>query len=151
MKVYQKKGERFSQAFIEKTVEYGDASCMFWGVISINGKTEPVCVFRTGGVRGQWSLNTHRYITEILEEHVVPYAGFVGDIFTLTHDNSRFQTTIIVRIYTGRYPCYTVASEKSKPQHNWVPLGWFKTTSSVTWSCPNNPPRPSRYCFCGME
>ncbi|CAK1599699.1 unnamed protein product [Parnassius mnemosyne] len=72
---------------------------MFWGGISVDGKTEPVCVSRTRGGRGQGSLNAGRYITEILEEHVVPYAGYVGDGFMLMHDNARCHTAAIVRDY----------------------------------------------------
>ncbi|VVC42504.1 Ribonuclease H-like domain,Transposase, Tc1-like [Cinara cedri] len=99
-KVYRRQGERFAQACTEETVEYGGGSCMFWGGISIDSKTELVCVSRTGGARGQGSLTSDRYITEILEEHVVPYAGFVGDGFILMHDNARSHTALIVKNYT---------------------------------------------------
>ncbi|VVC31897.1 Ribonuclease H-like domain,Winged helix-turn-helix DNA-binding domain,Homeobox domain-like,Paired [Cinara cedri] len=99
-KVYRRQGERFAQACTEETVEYGGGSCMFWGGISIDSKTELVCVSRTGGARVQGSLTSDRYITEILEEHVVPYAGFVGDGFILMHDNARSHTALIVKNYT---------------------------------------------------
>lgn len=98
-RVYRRQGERFAQACIQETVEYGGGSCMFWGGMSVAGKTDLVCVSRTGGARGQGSLTAHRYITEILEEHVVPYAGFVGEGFTLMHDNARAHTAAIVRAY----------------------------------------------------
>lgn len=98
-RVYRRQGERFAQACIQETVEYGGGSCMFWGGISCDGKTDLVCVSRTGGARGQGSLTAHRYITEVLEEHVVPYAGFVGHGFTLMHDNARSHTAFIVRDY----------------------------------------------------
>lgn len=73
---------------------------MFWGGIFIDSKTELVCVSRSGGVRGQGSLTSHRYITEILEEHVAPYMDFVGDGFTLMHDNARSHTALTVKNYT---------------------------------------------------
>lgn len=98
-RVYRRQGERFAQACIQETVEYGGGSCMFWGGISADGKTELSCVSRTGGARGQGSMTAHRYITEILEEHVVPYAGFIGDGFTLMHDNARAHTAGIVQGY----------------------------------------------------
>ncbi|CAH2211127.1 jg3022 [Pararge aegeria aegeria] len=41
-RVYRIRGERFAQACIEETVEYGGGSCMFWGGMSIDGKTELV-------------------------------------------------------------------------------------------------------------
>lgn len=98
-RVYRRQGERFAQVCIQETVEYGGGSCMFWGGISADGKTDLVCVSRTGGARGQGSLTGHRYITEILEVHVVPYAGFIGEGFTLMHDNARAHTAAIVRDY----------------------------------------------------
>ncbi|CAK1587683.1 unnamed protein product [Parnassius mnemosyne] len=98
-RVYRRQRERFTQPCFEESVEYGGGSCMFWGGISVDGKTELVCVSRTRGGRGQGSLNAGRYITEILEEHVVPYAGYVGDGFMLMHDNARCHTAAIVRDY----------------------------------------------------
>lgn len=98
-RVYRRQGERFAQACIQETVEYGGGSCMFWGGMSADGKTDLVCVSRARGARGQGSLTAHRYITEILEDHVVPYASFVGEGFTLMHDNARAHTAIIVRDY----------------------------------------------------
>lgn len=70
---------------------------MFWGGISADGKTDLVCVSRTGGARGQGSMTARRYIVEVLEVHVVPYADFIGEGFTLMHDNARAHTAIIVR------------------------------------------------------
>ncbi|CAK1579570.1 unnamed protein product [Parnassius mnemosyne] len=63
-RVYRRQGERFTQPCFEESVEYGSGSCMFWGGISVDGKTELVCVSRTRGGRGQGSLNAGRYITE---------------------------------------------------------------------------------------
>lgn len=55
-RVYRRQGERIAQACIEETVEYGGSSCMFWGGMSIDGKTDLVCVSRTGGARRQGSI-----------------------------------------------------------------------------------------------
>lgn len=98
-RVYRRQWERFAQACIQETVEYGGGFCMFWGGMSADGKTELSSVSRTGGARGQGSMTAHQYITEILEDHVVPYAGFIGDGFTLMHDNARAHTTGIVHGY----------------------------------------------------
>ncbi|CAH2249489.1 jg18758 [Pararge aegeria aegeria] len=73
-RVYRRRGERFAQACVEVTVEYG-------------------------GARGQGSLTAHRYITEVLDEHVVTYEGLIGDGFTLIHDNACCHTALIVRDY----------------------------------------------------
>ena len=47
---------------------------MFWAGISLEAHTELVIL------RGR-SMNADRYITSVLEEHVVPFAPFVGDEF----------------------------------------------------------------------
>lgn len=78
---------------------------MFWGSMSIDGKTELTCISRTAGAHGQRSLTAHRYITEILDEHVVFYEGFVGEGFTLMHDNACSHTAEVVRCWD---PCYAV-------------------------------------------
>lgn len=107
-RVYRRPGERFTPACTVETVSFGGGSCMFWGGISIDGKTDLVCVSRAGGGRGQGSLTAHRYITEILEEHVVPYAGFVGANFEFMHDNARCHTArttyveLASRLWTGQ-------------------------------------------------
>lgn len=72
---------------------------MFWGGISVDGRTELVCVSRTGGGRGQGSLTAGRYVAEILDPHVVPYADFIGRGFQFMHDNARCHTAQIVGDY----------------------------------------------------
>lgn len=101
-RVYRRQGERFAQACIQETVEYGGGSCMFWGGMSAAGKTDLVCVSRTGGARGQGSLTARRYITEILDVHVVPFAESFGEGFTLMHDNARAHTAAIVSDFLRR-------------------------------------------------
>ena len=54
---------------------------MVWGGISHNGKTDLVVI--NGNLTGL------RYRDEILAQHVLPYAGAVGDGFELVDDNAR--------------------------------------------------------------
>lgn len=65
---------------------------MFWGGISLTARTD--LVFITRG-----ALSASRYITEILEDHVVPYMGYIGDNFQLMHDNARPHVARIVTQY----------------------------------------------------
>ncbi|CAH0404707.1 unnamed protein product [Chilo suppressalis] len=67
---------------------------MFWGGMTA---ADFVCVSRTGSTRGQGSLTARRYVTEILEVHVVSFAESFGEGFTLMHDNARAHTAAIVR------------------------------------------------------
>ena len=54
---------------------------MVGGGISSGGKTDLVLI--------EGNLNGQRYITEILQSQVVPYAGAIGDEFILMDDNAR--------------------------------------------------------------
>lgn len=89
--VMRRPGERYSQCCIRETVRFGGGSTMFWGGISLTGRTELV-FFRNRAV------NAENYILDILEPHVMPYAGYIGENFQLMHDNARPH---VARIVTG--------------------------------------------------
>lgn len=94
-KVYRRQNERFAQCCIDEKVSYGGGSWTVWGGISMEGKTELEVV--TGPRLPP--LNSNRYIRQCLENHVMPYAGFIGHDFVLMHDNARAHTAGIVREY----------------------------------------------------
>ena len=64
---------------------------MVWGGVSLTGRTDLVTI--------NGNLTSERYITDILQEHVVPYAPYIGANFLLMHDNARPHTGRIVRNY----------------------------------------------------
>lgn len=98
-RVYRRPGERFQQCCIEERVSYGGGSCMFWGGISLEAKTD--LVFITGANPGRRSrgLTSQRYIEEVLEDSVVPFAGYIGENFIFMQDNARPHTARIVMQY----------------------------------------------------
>lgn len=98
-RVYRRPGERFAQCCIEERVGYGGGSCMVWGGISLEARTDLVFIDRAGRGAGRAGLTGQRYVNDILAEHVMPYAGFIGDNFLLMHDNARPHTAAIVRDY----------------------------------------------------
>jgi hypothetical protein len=65
---------------------------MVCGGISLEGRTELVSV-------NLGRLTADRYVTTILEPHVVPYAPYIGENFILMNDNARPHTAQIVRQY----------------------------------------------------
>lgn len=81
-RVWRRPGERYSPCTFSPRVPFQGGSVMVWGGINAKGKTD--IVFIEHG-----TLNAHRYIEEILNHHVVPFAPFVGDEFILMHDNAR--------------------------------------------------------------
>ena len=64
---------------------------MVWAGISANGKTDLVIM--------EGTMTSRRYITDVLEPHVIPYAGAIGDNFMLMHDNARPHVSAVVRDY----------------------------------------------------
>lgn len=88
-RVYRRSSERFSQCCISERVAFGGGSCMFWGGIMLDTKTD--IVFITGANTGPRSrgLTAARYVEEVLEGHVRPLAWLMGEDFILMHDNAR--------------------------------------------------------------
>ena len=75
---------------------------MVWGGISMEAQTE--LVFIENG-----SLNAHHYINEILMNHIVPFAPFIGDEFVLMH----------------------VHTQHAVYQSTWTPWGLFGLTGQL--------------------
>ena len=68
MPMYRRPGKRYLPINILPQVNFGGSSIMFWGGISYTGHTELVAL---PGAR----LTTTRYITDVLESHVMPYGA----------------------------------------------------------------------------
>lgn len=98
-RVYRRRSERFSQCCITERVAYGGGSCMFWGGISLERKTELVFIVGANIRRQTRGLTSQRYIEEVLQEHVVPFGRLIGSNFLFMHDNARPHTAAIVRQY----------------------------------------------------
>ena len=45
------------------------------------------------------SLNAVSYVSDILEDHLMPFAPFIGENFLLLHDNARPHTARVVNEY----------------------------------------------------
>jgi hypothetical protein len=63
------------------------------------------------------TLNSAVYITDILEQYVVPFAPIIGDNFIFQHDNARpAQCQNCVRVFgRSRYCFYARVSKESGP------------------------------------
>lgn len=81
-RVWRRRGERFLPITTRQTVSFHGGSVMVWGGISSDARTELAVV--------NGRLTAVRYIEEILQEHVLPYVGFMGyEEFILMQDNAR--------------------------------------------------------------
>ena len=81
MRVWRRKGEELNRDCIADLEGPEVGSVMMWGGISSHGKTELV------PVAGR--LTAQRYVDEVLEPHVIPYAAAMGDDFIFMDDNAR--------------------------------------------------------------
>jgi hypothetical protein len=79
---------------------------MVWGGVCSTARTD-LHVFARG------TMNSTVYVTDILEQYVVPFAPFIGDNFIFQHS---------IRIVSGRsrYCFYAVASKESGPDRKCV-------------------------------
>ena len=75
VRVIRRPNERYSQCNIRQIELFNGGSVMFWGGISLTARTDIV------SLRGA-PLNSERYITDILSEHVVLLTGYIGDYIT---------------------------------------------------------------------
>lgn len=131
-RLWRYRGERFHKANFTETVSYGGGSVMVWGGITLTARTALVII--DGG-----SLTAHRYITEILEPHVMPFAPFIGPDFVFMHDNARPHTARVVRDYLNEIGITQMDWPARSPDMNPIEHVWDVIGRKVRERTP--PPR----------
>ena len=115
--------ERFAPVRVTEHDRFGGGSVMVWAGISAQGKRD-LHVIDNG------TLTALRYVNEILDVYVRPYAGAVGENFILTDDNARAHRARITDQYLEQA---TIVRMKWPARSNRACLGY------VTDSCPVQP------------
>ena len=91
-RVLRMPNERFDPVCVAEHDRFGGGSVMVWAGISAQGKTD-LHVIDNG------TLTALRYVNEILDVYVRPYAGAVGENFILMDDNARARRARITDQY----------------------------------------------------
>lgn len=98
-RVYRRSSERFAQCCMSERVAYGGGSCMFWGGIMMDTKTDIVFITGANTAPRTRGLTAQRYVEDILEDHVRPMAWHLGENFQLMQDNARPHVAATTRAY----------------------------------------------------
>lgn len=130
-RVWRRRHERFAQACFSHRVPFGGGSVMFWGGIQYDARTELVVVPRP-------ALTAQRYVEDILEEHVVPFAPFIGENFKLMHDNARPHSAVAVHDYLMEVGISSIDWPPMSPDLNPIEHVWDSVKKRIRSR--NNPP-----------
>lgn len=82
VKVWRNRGERYIENHVTYHQAYGGGSITVWGGISQTRRTELVML-------GNATMNSVRYLNEVLQPVVLPFANEIGDGFVFVDDNAR--------------------------------------------------------------
>ena len=120
-RIYRRTGERFDEGNFATRLSYGGGSVMVWGGVSMEARTELILL--EGG-----AMNADRYIREILESHVIPFAPFIGENFMLMHDNARPHVARVVSNYLDGVEISRInwpprSSDLNPIEHVWDAIG----------------------------
>lgn len=90
---------------------------MFWAGITFDRRTELVIVPRP-------ALTAARYVSDILDEHVRPFAETYGENFLFMHDNARPHTARNTQEYLDAEGIVTLATPARSPDCNPIEHVW---------------------------
>ncbi|KAJ4427140.1 hypothetical protein ANN_24756 [Periplaneta americana] len=110
-KVLKRTGERYSPCKFSSWTAFHSRSVMVWAGINFTLLMDLVFV------EGEF-LTAHRYMKEILGEHVLSFASFTGDNFVLLEDNTRPRVARYVLQYLNEVGIQLMQWPSRSPDRN---------------------------------
>ena len=123
-RVYRRPNERFAECTITERISYQGGSVMVWAGISNAARTD--LVFVDNG-----AMNAHRYIEDVLGEHVIPFAPLIGENFILMQDNARPHVAHVVTQYLEEVGVRTLDWPACSPDMNPIEHMWDQLKRAV--------------------
>lgn len=97
IRIWRRRGERFSDACITEVNPWGGPGVMIWGGIGLNERVGPVFFQNLGAGRGN-GVTAQVYINQVLQPHVVPHIQRCPNTI-LQQDNARPHTARATRLF----------------------------------------------------
>ena len=124
-RVWRMRNECFAEVCIAEHDRHGRGSVMVWAGISAQGKTD-LHVIDNG------TLTAERYVNEILDVHVRPYAGAIGPDFILMDDNARAHRAHITNRYLEQAAIVRLDWPARSPDLNPIEHAWDMLQKAIS-------------------
>ena len=124
-RVWRMPKERFAPVCVAEHDRFGGGSVIVWAGISAQGKTD-LHVIDNG------TLTALRYVNEILDVYIRPYAGAVGENFILMDDNARAHRARITDQYLEQATIVRMEWPARSPNLNPIEHAWDMLQTAVS-------------------